>query len=156
MDLPPLPCTLFYPLHSYYSYHPWGSLGRVRAGAIIHAGSQEPREALDTWFVSAFNELESPNSSCLVVGEWFWNRRAPYRGALIAHIWSSFCEWHLFTAMSGRDNQHFPMFILVIAWGVVLQFVPALSGVSLSSLSFQAGNLMLVVLGFRTTLIFTW
>jgi len=36
--------------------------------------------------------------------EWYSNHRAPYRGALIAHIWSSF----------------------FIAWGVIFQFMPSL------------------------------
>ncbi len=37
--------------------------------------------------------LESPNSLYLVVGEWFWDRKAPYLGALMTHAWTCFCEW---------------------------------------------------------------
>ncbi len=46
----------------------------------------------------------------------------------------------LFTARSRRDTHHFPgIFILVIAWGVILQFIPALSRVSLSTI-FSGGK----------------
>ena len=98
-----------YSLRSYHSYHLWWSHRRARAGAINDAGSQvlQPTEALDTWFVIAFSELERPHSLYLVAGEWFWDRQTLYRSALVVHAWSCFCEWFLFTAMSECDTNAF-------------------------------------------------
>jgi hypothetical protein len=59
-------------------------------------------------FVLARSFMLDPSSSNIKKnippGEWFWNRRPPYRGALIAHIYTCF----------------------FIAWGVVFQFIPAI------------------------------
>ncbi|KAF8325258.1 uncharacterized protein EI90DRAFT_3073613, partial [Cantharellus anzutake] len=30
-------------------------------------------------------------------GEWYWGGRAPYRGALVTHVWTSFCQYCHFT-----------------------------------------------------------
>jgi len=58
-------------------------------------------------FALARSMFLDPNASLYkkeLAGEWFWNSRDPYRNALVVHIWACF----------------------FIAWGIVLEFIPAI------------------------------